>query len=212
MREKNYITASCAISNHIVYKNEHPVFESAHANAKDFLLSIYNHFDIKYPKFYKMDALSKLGWLASEVLLTASLKQGTYEPDQVGVILTNANSSLDADLKYFESTKEFASPSLFVYTLPNIVVGEICIRNDFKGENAFFVQETFDTGFIEQYVDNLINNNILQACICGWVDVLMKDYKAVLFLVEKKPKPQSRAFTKENMEKIYQIQNGHINS
>jgi hypothetical protein len=210
--QNNYITASCAISNHIVYKNENPVFENAQSNAKDFLLSIYNHFDIKYPKFYKMDNLSKLGWLACEVLLTGSLEQSMYKPDEVGIILANANSSLDTDLKYFESTREFASPSLFVYTLPNIVLGEICIRNHFKGENAFFVQETFDADFIEQYVDNLINNNILQACICGWVDVLMNDYKAVLFLVEKKPKPQSRAFTKENMEKIYHIQNGHTNS
>ncbi len=119
-----------------------------------------------------MDNLSKLGWLASEILLKDSFKPEDYKPEEFGVVLANSNASLDTDLKYFETTKEFASPSLFVYTLPNIVIGEICIRNKFKGENAFFIQEKFDTGFIEQYVNNLVNSNILQACICGWVDVV----------------------------------------
>jgi hypothetical protein len=181
--ENNYITASCAISNDIVYKNEKPVFENTHSSINDFLLNIYNHFDIKYPKFYKMDNLSKLGWLATEVLLMGSFDKTKYAPGEVGVVLSNANSSLDTDLKYFESTKEFASPSLFVYTLPNIVTGEICIRHHFKGENTFFIHEKFDANFIEQYVNNLVNNNILQACICGWVDVLLEDYRTVLFLV-----------------------------
>jgi hypothetical protein len=202
--EKNYITASCAISNNIVYKNENPVFENSKANTNDFLLSIYNHFDFKYPKFYKMDNLSKLGWLAAEVLLMDSFNQKDYKPEEMGVVLSNANSSLDTDLKYFETTKDFASPSLFVYTLPNIVMGEICIRNKFKGENAFFVDEKFDANFIEQYVNNLVNNNILQACICGWVDILMEDYEAILFLIEKKRAPESVEFTAGNMKSMNQ--------
>jgi hypothetical protein len=197
--EKNYITTSCTISNHVVYKNENPVFENSNANVNDFLLSVYNHFDFKYPKFYKMDNLSKLGWLAAEVLLMDSFKQKNYKPEEVGVVLSNSNSSLDTDLKYFETTKDFSSPSLFVYTLPNIVMGEICIRNKFKGENAFFVQEKFDENFIEQYVNNLVNNNILQVCICGWADVLKEDYEARLFLVEKTNTGNAIEFNAENM-------------
>ena len=98
----------------------------------------------------------------------------------------NANASLDTDLKYFESTKEIASPALFVYTLPNIVMGEICIRNKFKGENSFFIFEDFNVAFIHQYVNELFANNILKLCICGWVDVLQENYKAVLFLFQQK--------------------------
>jgi hypothetical protein len=152
-----------------------------------------------------MDNLSKLGWLASEILLMDSFNKKNYTPEEVGVVLSNANSSLDTDLKYFETTKDFASPSLFVYTLPNIVMGEICIRNNFKGENAFFVQEKFDADFIEQYVNNLVNNNILQACICGWIDVLKEDYEAMLFLVERNNAAKSVAFTAENMKLLNQI-------
>ncbi|MEP7107078.1 MAG: hypothetical protein ABI760_03835 [Ferruginibacter sp.] len=213
-----YITASAGISKARVFKNEKSVFENKTADLPDFLLAIYHHFGLKYPKFHKMDYLSKAGWLASEVLLKDSYEAGKYKPEEVGVVLTNASSSLDTDLKYFESTKDIASPALFVYTLPNIVIGEICIRNGLKGESAFFIFETFDPDFIENYVSNLINNNILQACICGWVELIGEEWLIVLFLVEKNLNKadhplaaigtESMVFKKENLNKIYHLING----
>jgi hypothetical protein len=134
-------------------------------------------------------------------LLKDSFDAGYYQPEQVGTVLMNANASLDMDLKYYESIKNVPSPSLFVYTLPNIVAGEICIRHHFKGENAFFVLPNFDAAFLKQQVDYLLNNNILQACICGWVDVLEQNYKATLFLVEKVKKENSVEFLIENINK-----------
>jgi hypothetical protein len=205
---EKYITASCIISNQVVYKNEEQVFENKEAVLADFLVSAYHHFEIKYPKFYKMDNLSKLGWLATEILLKDSFHETEYQPADIGVVLTNASSSLDTDIKYYETTKSIASPALFVYTLPNIVIGEICIRHHFKGENAFFIFDEFDAGFIEQYVSNLLNNNILQSCICGWVELLDDQYKSVLFLVEKNKPGQNNLFTKEHINKIYQLENG----
>ena len=203
-----YITTSCIISKHVVYKDAEKIFENQEAAALDFLSSVYRHFDIKYPKFYKMDNLSKLGWLTAEILLKDNFNAGKYKPEDIGVVLANTNSSLDTDIKYYETAKDIASPALFVYTLPNIVTGEICIRHHFKGENAFFICEQFDGEFIEQYVSNLINNNILQACICGWVELLNDAYKAVLFLVEKEASPGSILFTNENINKIYELENG----
>jgi hypothetical protein len=155
-----------------------------------------------------MDNLSKLGWLANEVLLKDSFDKEKYKPEDIGIVLSNANSSLDTDIKYYETAKTIASPAQFVYTLPNIVIGEISIRHHFKGENAFFITEEFDAGFMEQYVGNLINNNILRCCICGWVEVLDKNYNATLFLIEKDKSANSVNFTKENLNKIYQLQNG----
>ena len=200
LRENNYITASCRISEHAIYKNNHKVFENKNISLNDFLLSAYDHFGLKYPKFYKMDNLSKLGWLCSELLLKDSFDHARHQPEKVGIVLANANASLDTDLKYFESTKEFASPSLFVYTLPNIVTGEICIRNKFKGENAFFIQDEFNAEFIQQYVNNLLNSDILQACICGWVDVLNENYEVFLLLVENGISKDAHAFTSGNIE------------
>ena len=203
MIAEKYITAISTIGSNAVSKNEAKVFENPDAGLPEFLLSAYQHFQLNYPKFYKMDNLSKLGWLASEVLLKDGFDNDNFQSEEVGVVLANTNSSLDNDLKYFDTIKDVPSPSVFVYTLPNIVIGEISIRNKFKGEHAFFIQETFDADFIEKQVNYLLDKNILQACICGWVDVLEQDYKAVLFLVEKNKKELSILFSAENMDKIF---------
>lgn len=208
MDNKNYITASCVISKNVVYKDQEIIFENAAMDVNGFLIGAYNHFEIKYPKFYKMDGLSKLGWLATELLLKGSFDAGKYPPEAVGVVLSNANASLDTDTRYYETAKDLASPALFVYTLPNIVIGEISIRHHFKGENAFFIFPAFDAEFMAQYVSNLFNNNILQCCICGWVDFLGDAYKTVLYLVEKNATRKNVLFTTENLNKIYQAENG----
>ena len=208
MADKFYISASCIITDNSVFKNNQQVFENREPNLTDFLISIYRHLNIQYPKFHKMDNLSKLGWLANEILLQGSFDLGQYRSEDIGIVLSNAHSSLDTDIKYQESTKEMASPALFVYTLPNIVIGEIAIKHKFKGENAFFISENFDAPYIQQYISGLLQNNILQCCICGWVEVLKNNYKACLFLIEKDKSTNSVNFTKENLNKIYQLQNG----
>jgi hypothetical protein len=200
---EKYITSGCLISNHTVYKNGELLFVNKDADVPGFLLSVYKHFDINYSRFYKMDNLSKLGWLASEILLKNSFQKENYRPEDIGLILSNANSSLDTDQKYMASVKDIPSPLLFVYTLPNIVTGEICIWNNFKGEDAFFVFDRINTDFIEKYVSTLLDNNILQACICGWVELLEDEYKAALFLVEKLKSNEAVSFTKEHMNKIF---------
>lgn len=205
MIKENYITSSCVISQNVLYKNGTALFEDNKSELPGFLMSCYQHFGLKYPKFYKMDNLAKLGWLAAELLVKDNLQAAKYEPSQIGVVLANENSSLDNDIKYYQTAKDIASPALFVYTLPNIVIGEICIRHNFKGENAFFIFDDFDAVFIQEYVSNLINSDILQACICGWVETLGESYKAALFLVEK---TGDKPFTIENINKIYQLENG----
>ncbi|HRP33540.1 MAG TPA: hypothetical protein PKV73_16710, partial [Agriterribacter sp.] len=68
-----------------------------------------------------MDHLCKLGLLAVDCLLNNRKISDQYGAENVGLVFSNANSSLDADLHYFESVKNIPSPAQFVYTLPNIV-------------------------------------------------------------------------------------------
>lgn len=203
MNINKYILSHCAISKNAVYKNGQKIFEKAAANPLDFLHSTYEHFNLNYPKFYKMDGLSKLGLLASDILLAGESIIKDIRPQDIGIVLSNTNSSLDMDIKYLQSLQDFASPALFVYTLPNIVIGEVCIRNGFKGENAFFIFEDFNAAFIEQYVSHLLNNNLLQICICGWVEFLKDNYKVVLYLAGKTGGPSVKLFTKETMDSIF---------
>jgi hypothetical protein len=207
---KNHIRASSFVGHNFILKNGIPFFEKKDIGISAFLDAAYDFAELKYPKFYKMDNLSKLGILAADVLLKDASWIKNYSPEDVGIVLSNANASLDTDIKYYKTVKDFASPALFVYTLPNIMIGEICIRHHFKGENAFFISREFDAAFIQQYVDNLINNNILRSCICGWIELLNETCKAVLFLVEKPANNFSGSllFDQETIHKIYQSDNG----
>jgi hypothetical protein len=197
-----YILANCIISDGIVRKDGDALFKN-NSPINDFLIAAYQHFQFNYSKFYKMDNLSKLGWLTAELLLQNGFNTAGYLAEDVGIILVNANSSLDDDLKYYDTMADVASPSLFVYTLPNIVMGEISIRHRFKGEQAFFVQEAFNADFLHRQVSYLLDDSLQQACICGWVDVLGEEYKSVLFLVEKTKKENAVLFSAENMNTIF---------
>lgn len=208
MTENLYITASCSIVGNVVIKDGSALFENKGAGVQPFLLSVYQHFAINYPRFYKMDSLSKLGWLAAEILLDQSFSKQDYQPEDTGLVLSNRNSSLDTDIKYYETVKTIASPALFVYTLPNIVMGEICIRHNFKGENDFFIFDSFNAGFLQENVSWLLETGALKACICGWVEILDNDYHACLYLVEKKKNNKAILFTEENIHHIYQITHG----
>jgi len=207
-----YISAHVLIRSGVVYRDGELIFKDETAGGtNEFFLSVYRALKVDYPKFYKMDNLCKLGFLATEWLLRDRQIAEEYGVENIGIILTNANSSLDADLKYFESVKNIPSPAQFVYTLPNIVIGEVSIRHGFKGENAFFVSEDFDAGFIRFYVQDLFMRNRVQACICGWVDCLGEEYKAVLYLVEKVPGKDKLIFDLENIQKTDELANGQFN-
>jgi hypothetical protein len=61
---KNHITSSCLINSRAVYLNHEPLLKNSGLNALQFLESIYQEGTYAYPRFYKMDTLSKLGFLA----------------------------------------------------------------------------------------------------------------------------------------------------
>ena len=205
------ITTYCSITNNIAAKNGEVLFAAADAKPQDFLLSLYKHLQSDYPKFYKMDNLCKLGFLASEILLQNNNLKEAYGNTGTGIVLSNANASLDADIAYYESVKNIPSPALFVYTLPNIVIGEISIRHGFKGENAFFVSERFDAEWLAFYVNDLFNRNRISSCIAGWVDFLGESYKAVLYLVENGSTERYLPWSVDHINKIYELANGKIN-
>jgi hypothetical protein len=155
-----------------------------------FSKNIYKHFKLDYPKFYKMDNLCKLGFLASELLLRKTNIINAYKGNEIGVVLANSASSIDADINHYNTIKDpgnyFPSPSIFVYTLPNIVIGEICIKNKITSEGNFFIQQQFDADLITAYISNLINLGKIEACIGGWIEYTPASYDALLFTIEKK--------------------------
>ena len=98
------------------------------------LVELYRRYVGDYPKFFKMDTLCRLGFIAAELLL---------KDEQVeAVILANRSASIKNDTDYLATItgdNYYPSPALFVYTLPNIVTGEIAIRHHIQGETAFYI-------------------------------------------------------------------------
>jgi hypothetical protein len=193
------IISYCKIYSNKILKENQVIVDLPDVSLDDFLIQSYENLKINYPKFYKMDRICKLGLLASEVILSG---QSKLNAESTSVILSNSNSSLDTDIRFWDSTKSAASPSLFVYTLPNIVAGEICIRHGFKGESNFFVTPEFDAGWIVNYVNQTMASEIIEACLAGWVDVLSDHAEVFLYLTNKSGTGMG-AHTAENIRDLY---------
>lgn len=135
------------------------------------LTSLYKQMIGDYPKFYKMDGLSRLGFVASEILLNAE-KEETEE--ERAIIFFNHSSSIASDRNYKESINDkdnyFPSPSIFVYTLPNIVTGEIAIRNHFQGETSFFILPDKDEKMMEEILQASCRDAQSKSFLTGWID------------------------------------------
>lgn len=135
------------------------------------LTALYKQMIGDYPKFYKMDGLSRLGFVASEILLNA--EKGETDKERA-IIFFNHSSSIASDRNYKESIKDkdnyFPSPSIFVYTLPNIVTGEIAIRNHFHGETSFFILPDKDKKMMEEILQASCRDAQSMSFLTGWID------------------------------------------
>lgn len=174
------ITAYCTLDDCRIRLNEKKIFESGGISVKDFLHEAYNALKMDYPKFFKMDLLSKAGIIASDLLLSGC----EYNSETV-TILANSSSSLDTDRNYQRTIDEhsfFPSPALFVYTLPNIVLGEIAIKHKLYGESVFYINEQFEADAIFDYFCNSCSN--AKRIIIGWVECTEQRCDVLLFRVE----------------------------
>lgn len=176
-----------SISKNRIFKNETLIFETdPKLSLKEFLKASWKNLNVKYPKFYKMDEISKLGMVAAEVLLMDEPHKA-FSEEEIGVVLSNAHSTIVTDINHWDTVKNddafFPSPAVFVYTLPNIMIGEICIKHRLKGENAFLISREYDEAMILQHINLLMNQNKIKAAIGGWVDQWENDYLAEIFWV-----------------------------
>lgn len=197
------ITRFCAIKPPVLLFNGSIVLEQRSSNSSEFLKSAYRGLNIQYPKFFKMDNLSKLAFLSTEILLGEMDITSVYSSGEIGLILFNSSSSLETDEKHQESINDrgnyFPSPSVFVYTLPNIMTGEIAIRHKIKGENAVFIAEKPDSRTIYHLVSELFSDNRVRCCITGWVEAYHERLSSCMIMVEKDEMVKSLSGHTENI-------------
>jgi hypothetical protein len=222
------ISSYSIITKNKINLNGKPIFSNINFKNEfdNYLKEIYQNLKIDYPKFYKMDNFSKLSFLNSEILLQNKKILKQYKAEEIGVIILTISSTLSTDLEYFETMRDennyFPSPSIFTYTLPNICIAEICIRNNIKGENACFNFKKIDFSFICNYVNDLLKYKKIKACILGWGDYYSNKSKNLLgkyaktnlsfMLFIENIKNGKLKFTKSNIEKILKGElNGKLN-
>ena len=156
---------------------------------KSLLTAVYKRYVDDYPKFYKMDSLSRLGFVATELLLKAEGQRRDTPSEDRAVILFNRSSSIQADKKYLDSIIDpddyFPSPSVFVYTLPNIVTGEIAMRNLYHGETSFYISENRNDELIRQTLCAAFADEKTKSVIGGWIDYEDDNhFEADIYIVE----------------------------
>lgn len=154
------------------------------------LTDIYKQQIGDYPKFYKMDILTRLAFVAAELLTPLRLSRGEEPVPRVssrgdieGVILFNHSSSIVQDRQFFAPLRRrqnpstisdaedfFPSPSAFVYTLPNMTAGEIAIRHHICGDTSFYILPEKDNTLMQQILDASLRASNAQRVISGWVD------------------------------------------
>lgn len=139
--------------------------------AGDWLTHLYKTRIGSYPKYYKMDPLARLAFVATELLLQLAATDGAPRP---AVVLFNSASSIHADRRHQAALRQPLSsppsPAVFVYTLPSITTGEIAIRHHLHGETAFCLLPREDKARIEQIVRTALLDPAAESIIGGWVE------------------------------------------
>ena len=181
-----------------IFNGEKQLFSSENTE-QEFLKEAYKFLNISYPKFHKMDALCKLGILATEMLFENQEIAG-----DTALVFSNSASSLETDKQHEKLMETIVSPAVFVYTLPNIVLGEISIKHNLQSENAFFISDKFNARLLTDYSEILLDSVKASAVVCGWIEWKNAEYDVFLCLISREGKIP---FCEENLEELYHFEN-----
>ena len=129
-------------------------------------LQVYKQSIADYPRFYKMDRLSQTAFVATELLLRQT------EEKPAAIVLFNRSSSVISDRRHLAilDKEGLASPSVFLYTLPNIMMGEMAIRHHIQGETSLYILSRRDEQLMKQVVEATLSLTEAECILTGWID------------------------------------------
>ena len=193
-----YISKYIEIKEGCIYKNGELEMQSSTSDFSDMMKEWYKSLHLSYPKFYKMDDLCKMAFIASERLLEGETSK------EIALLFSNSEASLDTDIKHQQSIQTtdayFPSPAIFVYTLPNIAIGEVSIRHQLKTESAFLVSDEYPIEEMHTYTEYLLQHKKAEKVLCAWIHKLENSYHAFFYLVENQG---DLPHTKQIINKIF---------
>lgn len=171
-------SATVGINAGEVIVNDSTVFSDKSADFGTFIREAFKSRGENNMKFYKMDDLCKLGYVAAAWLLDGV----EFGEEECGMVLSGKYGCLDTDMKHQQIIDKegdaASSPAVFVYTLPNVVAGEISIRHHIKGENTWFWSDDRTMSDLKHYASLMAGASDLRYCIIGHLDFLNGEYFA----------------------------------
>lgn len=171
-------SATVGINAGEVIVNDSVVFSDKSADFGTFIREAFKSRGENNMKFYKMDDLCKLGYVAAAWLMDGI----EFGEEECGMVLSGKYGCLDTDMKHQQIIDKegdaASSPAVFVYTLPNVVAGEISIRHHIKGENTWFWSDDRTMSDLKHYASLMAGASDLRYCIIGHLDFLNGEYFA----------------------------------
>jgi len=200
MEKKTHIRSYSRITNDKFICDNEIVLERNNTETTDeFLKRIYQLSEANYPKYHKMDLLCKATFLTAEFI---SKKENIYETE-TALVLSNHSSSMVSDERHALSIyaeESTASPAVFVYTLPNIALGEISIRHKLLSENVFFIFDKFTPEFLVNYAEQTLNEKKAEMVLTGWAEIDETNTDVFLYLASAEGKSEHSI---ENITNLY---------
>lgn len=137
-----------------------------------FITEIFKKYMADDSRYFKMDQFSRLAYVGAGLVAGDELKD--ISPEDTAVFIFTKTGSVLADRKHlstFSDKEEFyPSPAVFINTLPNIVLGEIAIKNNVKGETTLVMLPEEDEAVIDRVIRATLDATRPKAMIYGWVD------------------------------------------
>lgn len=195
MMEQHGIAGWCAIRQGRVLLNGRTLHHAPGADFREVMRSTYKALAVDHAKFHKMDPLSMLAFLTAEVMLGEAKRQGSFSP-ATALVFANHSACVDSDRKHQQPLDDpeegWPSPAVFVYTLPNICLGEISIRHQLFTESCFFIQEKFNPVLLNLCADPLLQAGTAEQVLCGWVEKNADHYASFAYLLDRPVPGQER--------------------
>ncbi|MBV6405352.1 MAG: hypothetical protein IT228_11845 [Flavobacteriales bacterium] len=144
------------------------------------LRTCYQALAMDYPKFHKMDLAAKLTVLVAEPVVRVARERGADLTEATGVLALGASGCLGTDVEHWRVRQAtgLASPAVFVYTLPNIGVGELTIRHGMHGPSLCLMTEAPDAPEALMAARLLRRDPRVRWLVCLWSDIFADRFEA----------------------------------
>jgi 3-oxoacyl-[acyl-carrier-protein] synthase II len=123
----------------------------------------------------RFDNYCRIGCAAIALALKDAGMDHAARPRSLGIIASTRYGCFETDLAFYATTEEedgiYASPNLFSYTLPNMVISEAAIHFRFTGPTFIVGDPVGQRGYRALEVGlTLIASGTCRTILAGWLD------------------------------------------